>query len=150
MSPNRMFHIAIALVAALLLAGCDGHDHAHEEPGHAHEAGQATALQLNDGQRWAMDDHTRESMHQLDAILSEEAPATPEGYRRMGERLHETTRELIAGCTMQGPAHDQLHIYLGELLPRIATLRETDDAAAGESILAELRTGQDRFHHYFQ
>lgn len=104
----------------------------------------ATSLSLDAGKRWQTDEHTRASVARLKALMKTEAPET------LGSALAGEINALFAGCTMQGAAHDQLHIYLADLLGHVISLHssETPDERSLEidAIQAQLK----RFEQYFE
>ena len=48
----------------------------------------------------------------------------------LAEELQKQLDSLIAGCTMQGPAHDALHVYLTALIPQVDAMRDPDPVKA--------------------
>ena len=131
------------LLTVLVLAACGGHgadEHSHgtEEPSHgvedhaAHEVAGASddglaRVRLNDGEKWPMDAHTRSVFAKMAASFAEadQASLDGEGRKAVGAELQGDVDLLIAGCTMTGEAHDQLHAYLLGYLPAVAALAES-------------------------
>ena len=62
--------------------------------------------------------------------------------------MQELLDQLVAGCKMQGPAHDALHVYLSALMPRVGEMRGSDAAAAARA-RDEVARLLDRFGAYF-
>ncbi len=123
---------AMLLIALTLLAAC-GAEEAAEEP-----AAIAT-LTLNEGAKWQMDGHTRGSFARMqDWFAAAGKPASLADYQALGRTLTEELQILIGGCTMVGPDHDQLHVFLTEFMPRVNKLREADDLEVAEKTRLEL------------
>ncbi len=123
----------LAACVALLLAGCDGH------AGHGASHGDAGGLQLDDGRRWQADDSTRTAIDAMEIATSAEPEPTVDAYRSLGAELQQRNGELISGCTMSGPAHDNLHAFLGHFIPALDALAEAASIDEGRGALAEVR-----------
>lgn len=108
-------------------------------------------LTSNDGAKWQVDDHTRASMKRLGARL-EAGPVdeTPAGYRALANDLIAELQTLVQGCTMKGPAHDQLHVLLSAVIPRVSDLKETKEPAAAKKATAELREAFGAYQAAFE
>ena len=153
----------IAALAGILLClpGCHGHDgHGHEadrgdeeshaapeNPSHAgHEAdheshGTGLQLTLDDGKKWQVDESTRESATRLVALVDgAQTLGTVEAARALGQALDQELDTLVKGCKMTGPAHDQLHVFLVALFPRVEALEEKTELA--ELQLARTEIGE--------
>jgi hypothetical protein len=123
---------ALLLLALLLLAAC-GPDKSSEEPA------AIAPLTLNEGAKWQMDAHTRGSFGRMqDWFAAAGRPADLEAYQDLGRTLTEELQVLIGGCTMVGPDHDQLHLFLTEFMPRVNKLRQAEEFAAAEQVRGEL------------
>lgn len=138
-----MRHIAIGFSFLSLLAGaaCGGEPAAASDP--------LAGVLLDAGKRWPADDHTRRSAQaMLDAVRAVPATADAEATKALGDRLQGLLEQLISGCTMQGPAHDALHIYLAALMPRVEAMHGTDSAAAARAF-GEVSRILGRFGEFF-
>lgn len=134
--------VALFLVVAGL-ASCGGN------AGHA-DAEKGQALYLNNGQKWPVNAEmmpfiTR-SGEQIDTFL-----ATPGGdFAQLARDLKTNNEKLIASCTMQGEAHEVLHVWL---LPHIALVKELEnapDADAANAVITKLKASMTTFGQYFQ
>ncbi|KAA3613764.1 MAG: hypothetical protein DWQ05_15920 [Calditrichaeota bacterium] len=123
----RMKSIGILLIFAGISFSCDSHDHgkSHDQAGENHENHGAAELKLNNGKKWQMDDHTRQSIQNINQLVAEnnELKAIAD-FQKLGKSLDTELNGLIKGCTMQGEAHDQLHAFLADFIPKIAALKE--------------------------
>lgn len=120
--------IAFLCCAALFFGGCD-----HHSEGHDHSAQQtateqptaALALTLDNGEKWPTDEHTQQTASRMVArIASTENIHSRQEALDLAASLDEDLETLIAGCTMTGKAHDQLHVFLLALFPKVAALKE--------------------------
>lgn len=148
-TPMRALPVWNILLLSSLIAGCGDHA-AHEATDHAahvtpaaepaaHTAGQeghhgaarGLALTLDAGQPWAMDEHTRGALGRIEARLAQ-GPSSDDvaGLQALGGDLDTELQALIQGCTMEGPSHDQLHVWLAAVLPAVSALRSGTDVVA--------------------
>ncbi len=143
-----MKHILTALcllAAALFVLSC-GQQHTEADNEHAEHAEHSTAtkddgLVLNDGKKWQMDDHTRASFAKMAGsfVDIDAAALGSDGLKQAGSNLQEDLNSLIQGCTMTGPSHDQLHVFLMAYIPAVTALQESgqvEDAKKVQHYLA--------------
>ena len=106
---------------------------------------------LNDGKKWQMDEHTRNAIKNLDSILKTQEPINSiEESKLLGEKLDEELILLIRGCTMEGPDHDQLHIFLGYFYPKIQDLKIETNLEISKNNIAELDKLLVEYNKYFE
>ncbi len=63
---------------------------------------------------------------------------TAREYRELGREIQQLLNELIAGCRMEGAAHDELHRWLEKFIPGVKQLSEVDTALSGKSQVSDL------------
>ncbi|MGL1935177.1 MAG: hypothetical protein OCD01_09155 [Fibrobacterales bacterium] len=92
-----------------------------EQTAHNHET---SGLTLNDDQKWEMDIHTRNVLEKMQTTYNDgyKKASDESTFKALGLEQQVYIKELIAGCTMKGPAHDMLHTYLTKLMPAIDAL----------------------------
>ena len=146
--------ILVLLPLSLLAVGCNqvtekNHDH-HSRETEAHHHGDATGLlSLNDGERWVADDHTRSIVEKMKSEVSEFDKSPEKDYKVLSDSLTNQLNVLIAGCTMKGPAHDELHKWLVPLTENLKAL-STNDEAATHAAVNSIKTSLDSFDSFFQ
>ncbi len=140
---SRITKIIVVTGIVLCLFGChhegDGHEadghqaDGHQADGHqadGHEADQGLELTLNDGEKWPVDDSTRESATRLAGLVGGvESIGSVEDARALGKALDQELDTLVKGCKMTGPGHDQLHVFLVALFPQVEALEKQADLA---------------------
>jgi len=143
-----MYRLLFCIFIVIIYLGC----------GEKQQAEQTIEIQktiikfvLNEGKKWQMDEHTRKTITNLDSILnSQEQPTSIEEYSQLGEKLDEELILLIRGCTMEGPAHDQLHIFLGYFYPMVQDLKKDTEVESSKKILAKMDNLFVEYHKYFE
>jgi len=110
---------------------------------HQHQDG---LLTLNRGEKWQLDEPSRKSVRHIQTIYSDSKKQSPS---ELGAELRKGFNELVAGCRMKGPAHDQLHIVLGELIQGINAMTD-EDTKNDEHAMALVDTSLKRLDQYFE
>lgn len=144
---NKYFLVGI-LIATLWIRSDRSFAQLNED--HQHET-QGSSLQLNHGQKWQTDQHTYHSIQLMESSVEkfqEASSPSPEVYQKLGDELGKQLKTLIAGCTMEGAAHTQLHRFIERLDYPIKELSKAEKAnmQAFEQISKELKI----FHDFFE
>ena len=90
-------------------------------------------LHLNNGEKWSANPETTLGINEMIEITS---PDIEDGrvsyYAAMGEKLSLKIKTIFELCTMEGEAHEQLHLYLVPLVKQCQDLEnvENEDDAA--------------------
>lgn len=143
---KRMLHLGLVFSSVGILIACGGHreesgahEHGHDAPA-AHEAtpvgGGSHGLSLDGSSKWKMDDHTREMFERMAGRLEGKdlASSSAEDLKGQGAALRQDVDDLIAGCTMVGAAHDELHKYLIAYIPAVDRLTKSGDSANADEV----------------
>ena len=134
----------LMVVLGLVLLGCGHHgeDHGHAEDqsgveNDLHKAKEAIVqLALNGAEKWKMDDHTRAVFAKMGEKFTnfDLGSADEHGLKEKGKALRADIDELIAGCTMTGAAHDELHKFLTAYIPAVESLASEGQAASAKKV----------------
>lgn len=145
---------SILIVLLTIATSIAGHGYAAESHSHGHsDHGGATAvagLGLNNGERWEMDDHTRTMSQKMEKTFFEADHSTQTGLNAVGTKLESQMEELIAGCTMQGKAHDQLHVFLTDHIPTIQALAKAGDYESARESAIKLKGQFETYRKHFK
>lgn len=150
----KKIFIAAAMAALPLMTSANGAyaaEHGHEHGHHAHASVAAdSGLSLNQGERWEMDQHTRAMLLKMEEAFFAADHTSQAGLNAAGAELKGQLGELISGCTMQGQAHDQLHLFLTDYMPTIDRLAEAADYESARAAAIELKGHFDTYRRYFR
>lgn len=136
------------LTFILIFVFCCGEQQSEQEK-KEHKA--AAKFVLNDGKKWQMDEHTRNAIKELDSLLNtQEVIKSIEEYNQFGQKLDDELILLIRGCTMEGSAHDQLHIFLGYFYPQVQSIKKETTIESAEKLLNEMQSLFEEYHKYFE
>ena len=109
-----------------------------------HEWTPEDGLTLNGQQKWKVDDHTQNSLSRM-RVLVEKIPEDKLGKAMAGE-----ISRLFEGCTMQGSAHDQLHVFLTGLLGEVNGLYSSKTPGERSVELKAIRASIKEFDIFFE
>ncbi|MCO6496285.1 MAG: hypothetical protein J5I50_01355 [Chitinophagaceae bacterium] len=154
-----LFQLVMAFAVIAFLPSCSGnadsasHEEAVEEVHEHAEDAAEEALSLNDGVKWQSDAATTENVSALKTMadnFNADTGGDAEQFRALGENLQEGLNQLIQQCTMDGPAHDELHKWLEPVIKNIKNLKDVADADEGQKLLTELKGRLNNYSNFFQ
>lgn len=141
--------IGIAAMLVFSVASCGPAKKAEEHEQQAASAG----LELDGGKKWMADTHTAQSFVKMDELVSKSPAMTDTGalqdYVKLGTDIQEAINDLIRGCKMTGPAHEQLHLILVKLFPQVKALGEAKDIAAAKLALTQVSETLAAYRRFF-
>ena len=138
---------AVILIAAVLAASSCSETNQSSNGAHTHSP---AGLTLNDGKKWQADQHTREGMLGIRQAMTTKPVNSPVEMRNLGRDLQQRLKELVAGCTMTGEAHNQLHVFLEEFMPAADSLASQQDEKKARETLAEMHHMLERYDEHFE
>ena len=145
---NKFLICFVSLLVIQMYSGCKEKQQSVQT-----NASEKTIIKFvsNDGKKWQMDEHTRTAIKNLDTLLkSKENIKALADYNLLAEKLDEELLSLIQGCTMEGPDHDQLHIFLGYFYPTVQNLKKQTNIESSENTIKEMETLITEYHKYFE
>jgi hypothetical protein len=110
-------------------------------------------LELNNGERWVVSPPMLvpiRRMQQRIATAIEPGAAITLDHAVLADSLFVDLDALVAGCTMEGKAHEELHDWLMPHMQLVQDLEKTTDTAQARTILQQLATSSAEFDRYFQ
>lgn len=148
---KRIYYI---LLPVLLMQACAaGNDeqkavaNTTEEQHHSHES---KAMELNNGQKWKVDDSMMLYIVQMEQDIKAFGGSTTEEYKQLALALEQNIELLTSNCSMEGKAHDELHKWL---LPFIELSEQFSASATqqdAENNLDAIKESVQDFHRYFE
>ena len=145
---NKVLIYIINIVIILFYLGC-GENQQVEQKSETEKT--TIKFVLNDGNKWQMDEHTRTAIRNLDSLLiAHQSIKSINEHQKLGEKLDEELILLIRGCTMEGPDHDQLHIFLGYFYPKVQELKKETILELSKSNIDEMEKLLIEYNKYFE
>ena len=107
-------------------------------------------IQLNNGQKWDANSETNEGVQKMQNSVKTHTTNTLEDYHKLAEQLNEDKNYVIKNCTMKGPSHDNLHIWLVPLIEKIDALSETKMLEDASKIKNGIVENINSYNTYFK
>jgi hypothetical protein len=110
-------------------------------------------LELDHGKRWVVSPPMLvpvRRMQQRIATAAAPGAAITLDHAVLADSLFVDLDALVAGCTMEGKAHAELHDWLMPHIQLVQDLERTTDTAQARSILQQLAASSAEFNRYFE
>jgi len=107
-------------------------------------------IALNGSEKWEANPETTEGVENMLDLINETETETIEDYHNLGSKLNEEKNYIIKECTMEGPSHDNLHVFLHPLIDKVDALLETQSATEAEEIVQSMKTNLQKYYDYFK
>ncbi|TYB76307.1 hypothetical protein [Bizionia myxarmorum] len=127
--------------------------HENEE---THQSGSALGntwmeeIQMDNGAKWAANIETTDGVNDMLKMISEAKTETVDDYLSLANKLNERKNTLVKECTMKGPSHDNLHVFLHPLIEKIDMLLKTETTAQGSETLESITANLNAYNNYFE
>jgi uncharacterized lipoprotein NlpE involved in copper resistance len=136
-----------------VLVACNNHEnHEHEDHSqsevHEHEHEATDQLSLNGSEKWIVNPEMIVHIRTIESELSAyEASTKP---NELANILQENINKLTQSCTMEGAAHDALHLWLMPFITQVQDLSNTTDDTKGKALILELKDAMKTFNQFFE
>lgn len=107
-------------------------------------------IKLDEGKLWMANPETVTGVERMRKNIHTAELNKVEDYHSLAEKLNEDKNYIVKECTMEGPSHDNLHIWLHPLIERIESLSEVDSRQDGQQIVDDIEESLTRFYDYFK
>ncbi|MEO8932714.1 MAG: hypothetical protein ABI295_00275 [Xanthomarina sp.] len=107
-------------------------------------------IQLDNGDKWLANIETTDGVNDMLKLISENKTETVEDYLSLANKLNDRKNTLVKECTMDGPSHDNLHVFLHPLIEKIAVLLKTETTEAGAETLKSITDNLNAYTTYFK
>lgn len=153
----KLFLLIIGLVSLTTFASEHKHAHHHHGETKGNEK-KDSALVLNNGKKWAVDETMRENMDKIHTglvkllNLEEKKSATNKDYQELHSLIYSSTEKIIENCKME-PMQDQAyHVILEEMFQVAEDLKsETKQKTASQNLISSMvkymKFFDQKFHH---
>lgn len=102
----------------------------HDEAMEQHDVTKTKELTLNNGAKWQSDNITRKHVSALNLMADEfekNSNKSLESHHEFADSVQKELQQLVNDCTMKGPDHDALHIWLEPLLTDVKNLKSSNN-----------------------
>lgn len=106
-------------------------------------------IKLDNGNKWEANVETTQGVAKMEELIKSSNPKTVEDYHQLASALNEVKNYVVKECTMEGPSHDNLHVFLHPLIEKIDALGEVSSVEKGEEITGQIQENLDSYYNYF-
>ena len=143
----------LLLLLAVFTLNCKNQnkDEAHANlPTAAVEEPNIQTINLNDGEKWAVNEEMKPFISDSEKILNEFIAKKSRDFITLAAQLKEKNSGLVKSCTMQGASHDELHKWLHPHMKLIESLANASDLEAASKTIDELKESFITYNQFFQ
>ncbi|MDP2688144.1 MAG: hypothetical protein Q8O62_13035 [Aequorivita sp.] len=129
------------------------HEHEMEEmepETHAMNNAWVNEIKLDNGSKWQANLETTEGVEKMLGLVNASDSKSVEDYHSLASKLNEDKNVLVKKCTMEGPSHDNLHVFLHPLIEKIEALGKVTSTDEGVEITASIKENLEGYYNYFQ
>lgn len=107
-------------------------------------------IKLDNGSKWDANIETTKGVNAMLKHIGESDPQTVEEYHALAYKLNDEKNTIVKECTMKGPSHDNLHVFLHPLIEKIDHLLKVTSTEKGAEIIAGIDENLNAYKNYFQ
>ncbi|HLW32050.1 MAG TPA: hypothetical protein VKX40_07295 [Aequorivita sp.] len=125
-------------------------DHDGDHDGMALNNAWVNEIQLDNGSKWDANLETTQGVETMLQELETSNPETVADYHQLASKLNDEKNTVVKKCTMVGPSHDNLHVFLHPLIDKIAALGKVTSVDEGSEITVSIKENLDAYYDYFK
>jgi hypothetical protein len=125
-------------------------DHQNHETSNVYANAWINEIQNDNGAKWQADTPTNEGVQQLQNTINTQSASTLEDYHQLAKQLNDQKNFVVKNCTMEGPSHDNLHIWLHPLIEKIDVLLKIDNVEDAARLTQSIEENINAYYSYFQ
>lgn len=126
------------------------HDDAANLEHHEIDPHHNLTIDLNDGDRWAVNEEMKPHVEKGQEILQAYISSGDQDYKALAMEIDAENKKLISSCTMTGKSHDELHKWLHPHLELVKKLEAESDQIHANEIIEDLEVSYENYHKYFK
>lgn len=107
-------------------------------------------IQLDEGKKWEADLETTAGVNKMSEIMENHNPKTVQDFHAMAEELNQQKNYIVKECTMTGPSHDNLHVFLHPLIEKINALLKVERVEKAQEITKSIQSNIEAYYNYFK
>jgi hypothetical protein len=107
-------------------------------------------IQLDHGSKWLANAETTLGVSKMLTALNGFNGGSVSAYQALGDDLNDLKNTIVKECTMTGPSHDNLHVWLHPLIEKIEALQNTDSEASGVQRVHDIEQHLNGYYEFFE
>lgn len=145
----------ILIILSLLIAACSNNEsHIGVAKGdkprqHDPATTAVVTMRLNNNAKWRTDDATRKNVVAMVRAVNDSDNTGTSRKQQLLQQLQATINTLLQQCTMKGPDHDALHLWVEQVMHDLKSVKEETDDGYQKSYVA-LKRDVENFYVYFE
>ena len=150
-----MKHRFVQIVGFVTLLGLLATATLATEPGHHHEPGSASELQLKDGQKWPTDAALRQGMVNIRNAVMPDLPAiqrdrlNTQGYDQLAGKVNAQVAYIVQNCHLEKEADAMLHLVLADIMAGADAMAGKDKQVSRQAGALEVVQALEDYGKYF-
>jgi hypothetical protein len=129
------------------------HEHEMEEMAaetHSMNNAWVNEIKLDNGSKWEANLETTEGVDKMLSLVKSSDTKTVEDFHALASKLNEDKNVVVKKCTMEGPSHDNLHVFLHPLIEKIEALGKVSTTEEGAEVTASIKENLEGYYEYFK
>jgi hypothetical protein len=107
-------------------------------------------IKMNNGVKWTANPETNEGVVRMQSVLTTSNPKELKDYHMVANVLNDEKNFVVKECTMKGPSHDNLHVWLHPLIEKIDALKEVKTLEEAQGIYKSIEENVNAYDYYFE
>lgn len=107
-------------------------------------------IKLDDGSKWHANSETTKGVDKMMSLIESSNTKTVKDYQALASKLNEVKNFVVKECTMKGPSHDNLHVFLHPLIEKIDSLGKVSTVEEGSEVKAGIKENLKEYYNYFK
>lgn len=107
-------------------------------------------IQLDNDFKWLANPENNEGVEKMRNEIALADLESVKDYKTLASKLNDHKNYIIKECTMEGPSHDNLHIFLHPLIDKIEALGKINTAQEGAQLTKSIEENLKAYSDYFK
>ncbi len=107
-------------------------------------------IQLDGSKKWEANEETTRGVKNMLYILENTTVGPEMDFKALGLKLKSEIQVVIKKCSMKGPSHDNLHVFLMPLIEKVDALQEANDIEKSKALVASIYYNLEAYDSYFK
>ena len=126
------------------------HEDHNEEASNLYTNVWVNEIKNDEGAKWQADAKTNEGVKKMHTTIKTQSTSTLAEYHKLAEQLNDDKNFVVKNCTMKGPSHDNLHVWLLPLMAKIQALSEAKTVDDASKLKHSIEENINGYNTYFQ
>ena len=150
-----MKHRFVQIVSFVTVLGLPATTTLATEPGHHHEPGSASKLQLKGGQKWPTDEALRQGMVNIRKAVTPDLPAiqrdklNTQGYDQLAGKINAQVAYIVQNCHLEKEADAMLHLVLADIMAGADAMAGKDKQVSRQAGALKVVQALEDYGNYF-